>query len=88
MVAHSTSVPSSSVTQVGIVSSLTHSQFSWKIDPGDFKGVISFLARRTIDKHLEGGFLPLAVRMVERVRMGKSQARVLGKKPQKRARRK
>ena len=53
-----------------------------KIDPGDFKSVISFLARRIIEKRLEGDiFTPP-------VRKGKSRAHASRKKFQKRTRRK
>jgi hypothetical protein len=59
-----------------------------KVDPGDFKSVVSFLTRRIIEKRLEWDLFTPAVRTAERVRRGKSQAHVSGKKPQKRARRK
>jgi hypothetical protein len=59
-----------------------------KIDPGDFKSVISFLARRIIEKRLEGDLFTPPVRTAKRVRRGLSRARVSGKKSQKRARRK
>jgi hypothetical protein len=56
-----------------------------KIDPGDFKSVVSFLVRRIIEKRLEGNFFSPAVRTAERVRRGKRQANVVVK-PKKRAR--
>ena len=59
-----------------------------KIDPGDFKSVISFLARRIIERRLNGSLFPVAVEAATGVRGGKSQAHVMGKKPKKRARRK
>ena len=59
-----------------------------KIDPGDFKSVISFLARRIIEKRLEGNLFTPAVRTAGRVTRGKSQAHVSGKKPKKRVHRK
>jgi len=59
-----------------------------KIDPGDFKSVVSFLARRIIERRLEGNLFTPAMRMVKRAKRGKSQAHILGKKPKKRERRK
>jgi hypothetical protein len=59
-----------------------------RVDPGDFKSVVSFLTRRIIEKRLEGDLFTPAVRTAERVRRGKSRAHVSGKKPKKRARRK
>jgi hypothetical protein len=59
-----------------------------KVDPGDFKSVVSFLIRRIIDKRLSGDLFAPAVRTAERVKKGKSQAHVSGKKPKKRARQK
>jgi hypothetical protein len=58
-----------------------------KIDPGDFKSVVSFLTRRIIEKRLSGDLFAPVARTAERVRGGKSQAHVMGKKPKKRARR-
>jgi hypothetical protein len=59
-----------------------------KIEPGDFKSVVTFLTRRIIDKRLEGDFYTPAVRVAKRVRRGEKQAHVSGKRPKKRARRK
>jgi hypothetical protein len=59
-----------------------------KVDPGDFKSVVSFLTRRIIEKRLEGDLFTPAVRTAKRVKGGKSQTHVSGKKPKKRARRK
>jgi hypothetical protein len=59
-----------------------------KVDPGDFKSVVSFLIRRIIDKRLSEDLFTPAARMTERVRRGKNQAHVAGKKPKKRAPRK
>jgi hypothetical protein len=59
-----------------------------KIEPGDFKSVVTFLTRRIIDKRLEGDFYTPAVRVAKRVRRGKKQAHVSGKRSKKRARRK
>jgi hypothetical protein len=59
-----------------------------KIEPGDFKSVVSFLTRRIIDKRLEGDFFTSALRAGKRVRRNKSRAHVSGKRPKKTARRK
>jgi hypothetical protein len=59
-----------------------------KIDPGDFKSVISFLTRAIIKRRLRGNlFVPAAgiKRRVKKVRRG---TRVSGKKAKKAARRK
>ena len=67
---------------------LSVAKFWGKVDPGDFKSVVSFLIRRIIDKRLSEDLFTPAARMTERVRRGKSQAHVAGKKPKKRAPRK
>ncbi len=55
-----------------------------KVDPGDFKSVVSFLTRRIISKRLSGDlFAPVA----RTVKGDKSRARISGKKPKKRGRR-
>ena len=59
-----------------------------KIDPWDFKSVVSFLARRIIDERLAGDLFTSGSAEAKRVRRGKSQAHVSRKKPEKRARRK
>ena len=59
-----------------------------KVDPGDFKSVISFLVRRIIDKRLEGDLFAPAVRRAKGVRRGQSQSHLSGKKPKKTGRRK
>lgn len=59
-----------------------------KIDPGDFKSVVSFLIRRIIDNRLTGDIFTLPARMAKRMKGSKSRAQVSGKKPQKAARRK
>jgi hypothetical protein len=59
-----------------------------KVDPGDFKSVVSFLTRRIIEKRLEGNLFTSAVRTAKRARRDKSQALGSGKKPKKTARRK
>lgn len=59
-----------------------------KIEPGDFKSVVSFLTRRIIHKRLEGDLFTPAARTAKKVKGGKSRAHVSGKKPKKTARRK
>jgi hypothetical protein len=59
-----------------------------KIDPGDFKSVVSFLARRIIDKRLERDLFTPAMRIAKRAKRGKSRAYISGEKPKKRDRRK
>jgi hypothetical protein len=59
-----------------------------KVDPGDFKSVVSFLTRRIIDKRLSGDLFAPVARTANRVQGDKSRAHVSGKKPQKAARRK
>ena len=59
-----------------------------KIEPGDFKSVVSFLTRRIIDQRLEGDLFASAAREAKRVRRGKSRAHVSGKRPKKTALRK
>ena len=59
-----------------------------KIEPGDFKSVVSFLTRRIIDNRLTGDLFAPAGRTAEGMKGGKSKAHVLRKKPKKRVRRK
>ncbi len=59
-----------------------------KIEPGDFKSVVSFLVRRIIDKRLEGDFFTSALRAGKRVKRGKSQVHISRKKLKKTIRRK
>jgi hypothetical protein len=59
-----------------------------KIDPGDFKSVVSFLTRRIIDNRLSSDLFAPVARTAKRVKGDKSRARVSGKKPKKRTRRK
>ena len=59
-----------------------------KIEPGDFKSVVSFLTRRIIDKRLAGDLFASAAPEAKRVRRDKSGAHVSGKRPKKTARRK
>jgi len=59
-----------------------------KVDPGDFKSVVTFLIKRIIGKRLEGDLFTSAAREAKRVRRSKSRAHVSGKRPKKTARRK
>ncbi len=59
-----------------------------KIDPGDFKSVVTFLIKRIIGKRLEGDLFTTAARMAKRVTRHKNRAYVSGRKPKRRARRK
>ena len=52
-----------------------------KIDPGDFKSVVSFLTRRIIDKRLKGDLFAPAARMAKRG--GKTGSQVSSKRPKK-----
>jgi hypothetical protein len=52
-----------------------------KIDPGDFKSVVSFLTRRIIDNRLTGDLFTPAARTAKRMKGSKSRAYVSGKKP-------
>ena len=51
-----------------------------KIDPADFKSVVSFLTRRIIDNRLAGDIFTPPGRTAKRMRGSKSRAHVLGKK--------
>ena len=59
-----------------------------KIEPGDFKSVVSFLTRRIIDNRLTGDLFTPAARTAKRMKGSKSRVHVLGKRPKKTARRK
>jgi hypothetical protein len=52
-----------------------------KIEPGDFKSVVSFLTRRIIDNRLTGNLFTPAARTAKRMKGSKSRAHVSGKKP-------
>lgn len=52
-----------------------------KIEPGDFKSVVSFLTRRIIDNRLTGDLFTPAARTAKRMKGSKSRARVSEKKP-------
>ena len=50
-----------------------------KIDPGDFKSVVSFLTRRIIDQRLKGDLFVPAARVAKR--SGKTGSQVSRKRP-------
>ncbi|MGA3085925.1 MAG: hypothetical protein ABSE95_14205 [Thermodesulfobacteriota bacterium] len=52
-----------------------------KIEPGDFKSVISFLTRRIVEIRLAGDLFAPAGRMAKRMKESKIRAHVSGKKP-------
>jgi hypothetical protein len=52
---------------------LSVAKFWGKVDPGDFKSVVSFLTRRIIDKRLKGDLFAPAARVAKRGRKGGSQ---------------
>jgi hypothetical protein len=45
---------------------LSVEKFRGKVDPGDFKSVLSFLTRRIIDKRLKGDIFAPAARVAKR----------------------
>ena len=52
-----------------------------KIDPVDFKSVVSFLTRRIIDNRLTGDLFTPTALAAKRMKGSKSRAPVSGKKP-------
>ncbi len=56
-----------------------------KVDPGDFKSMVSFLTRRIIEKRLEGNLFAPTVRVARR--WGRTGGQGPGKKPKKIVRR-
>ena len=56
-----------------------------KIDPGDFRSVVSFLIRRIIDRRLRGDIFASARRAAKRG--GRTGSQVSGKRPKKAVRR-
>jgi hypothetical protein len=58
-----------------------------KIEPGDFKSVVSFLTRRIIDNRLTGDLFTPIGPTAKRMKGSKSRTHVLRKRPKKRARR-
>jgi hypothetical protein len=59
-----------------------------KIDPGDFKSVVTFLTKRIIDKRLEGDLFTPTARASKRVRRVKIRGHVSGKRSKRTVRRK
>ena len=59
-----------------------------KIEPGDFKSVVSFLVRRIIDKRFEGDFFTSGLGAGKRVKRAKSRVHISRKKLKKTVRRK
>jgi hypothetical protein len=59
-----------------------------KIDPADFKSVVSFLVRRIVDKRLSGDLFAVAGRTRKRGKKGKGGDQVSRKKTRKTAGRK
>jgi len=54
-----------------------------KIDPGDFKSVISFLTRRTIDNHLRGDLFSRSASAAKTAIGGKRRTQVSRKRTRK-----
>jgi len=57
-----------------------------KIDPGDFKSVVSFLTRAIIEKRLRGNLFTPEQRIRRRVKRGKRPIRLSGTKTKKSSR--
>jgi len=64
---------------------LSVAKFWGKVDPGDFKSMVSFLIRRIIDRRLMGDILAPAARVAKRA--GRTGSQVSGKRPKKAVRR-
>ena len=60
---------------------LSVEKFRGKVDPGDFKSVVSFLTRRIIDKRLKGDLFAPAARGAKRD--GRTGSQVSRKRPKK-----
>jgi hypothetical protein len=60
---------------------LSVAKFWGKVDPGDFKSMVSFLIRRIIDKRLKGNLFAPATRVAKRG--GRTGSQVSGKRPKK-----
>jgi hypothetical protein len=56
-----------------------------KVDPGDFKSMVSFLTRRIIEKRLEGNLFTPIARVARR--RGRTGSQVSAKRPKKAVRR-
>ncbi len=59
-----------------------------KVEPGDFKSVVSFLTRVIIERRLRGNLFGPALRLKKRIKKGKRDSRVSRGKTKKPARRK
>jgi hypothetical protein len=59
-----------------------------KIDPGDFRSVVSFLTRIIIEKRLRGKLFAFTAEAGRRVKKAKSGPQVLGRRTKKAAGRK
>ena len=64
---------------------LSVEKFRGKVDPGDFKSMVSFLTRRIIEKRLEGNLFAPTARVARR--RGRTGSRVSGRRPKKAIRR-
>jgi hypothetical protein len=64
---------------------LSVAKFRGKVDPGDFKSVISFLTRSIIEKRLKGDLFAAAAGVAKRG--GKTESQVSRKRPKKAVRR-
>ena len=60
---------------------LSVAKFWGKVDPGDFRSVVSFLIRRIIDRRLRGDLFAPAARAAKRG--GRTGSQVSGKRPKK-----
>jgi hypothetical protein len=60
---------------------LSVAKFWGKVDPEDFKSVVSFLTRRIIDKRLKGDLFAPAARVAKRG--GRTKSQVSRKRPKK-----
>jgi hypothetical protein len=54
-----------------------------KVDPGDFRSVVSFLTRKIIEKHLRGDLFASVPGTEKKVKKGKGRNRVSGRETQK-----
>jgi hypothetical protein len=52
-----------------------------KIEPGDFKSVVSFLTRRIIENRLKGDIFASTGQTAKRMKGSKSRTHISGKKP-------
>jgi len=59
-----------------------------KVDPGDFKSVVSFLTRVIIERRLRGNLFVPAAGVKKRIKKGKRASQILSRKTRKPARRK